>query len=91
MSYYTTYNREGERVTIMSTEDEKDCYLSLAYRELNELPRECIARLEHVQHLDLSNNKFSYPPKAHCYLACSTLCFTVRLLYEVINDCAQYS
>lgn len=56
-------------MTIMSTEDEKDCYLSLAYRELNELPRECIARLEHVQHLDLSNNKFSYPPKAHCYLS----------------------
>lgn len=45
----------------MDSEDEKDCYLSLAYRELIELPRECIARLEHVQHLDLSNNKLSYP------------------------------
>ena len=61
MSYYTTFNKDGEKVTIMNKEDEKDCYLSLAYRELIELPRECIARLEHVQHLDLSNNKLSYP------------------------------
>ncbi len=59
MSYYTVYNRDGEKVTIMNTEDEKDSYLSLAYRELMELPRDCIARLEHIQHLDLSNNKFS--------------------------------
>ena len=58
MSYYTTYNKEGEKVTIMDTDEG---FLSLAYRELIELPRECIARLEHVQHLDLSNNKLSYP------------------------------
>lgn len=58
MSYYTTYNKEGEKVTIMDTDEG---FLSLAYRELVELPRECIARLEHVQHLDLSNNKLSYP------------------------------
>lgn len=61
MSQYTTYNVEGEKVTIMDKDDEKDSYLSLAYRELIELPRECIVRLEHIQHLDLSNNKFSYP------------------------------
>jgi hypothetical protein len=61
MSYYTTFNKDGEKVQIMSKVDEKDCYLSLAYRDLLELPRECIARLEHVQHLDLSNNKLSYP------------------------------
>ena len=61
MSYYTTFNKEGEKVQIMNKEDEKDCFLSLAYRDLIELPRECIARLEHVQHLDLSNNKLSYP------------------------------
>lgn len=61
MSFYTIYNKEGQRVTIMEKDEEKDSYLSLAYRELIELPRECIARLEHVQHLDLSNNKFSYP------------------------------
>lgn len=65
MSYYTTFNKEEEKVTIMSKDDEKDCYLSLAYRELIELPRECIARLEHVQHLDLSNNKLSYPQGFH--------------------------
>ena len=61
MSYYTVYNREEEKVSIMDTDDEKDSFLSLAYRELMELPRDCIARLEHVKHLDLSNNKFSYP------------------------------
>lgn len=61
MSYYTVFNKDGEKVQIMSTDDEKDCFLSLAYRELMELPRECIVRLEHVQHLDLSNNRFSYP------------------------------
>ena len=61
MSYYTTYNKEGEKVTIM---DDKDNCLSLAYRELIELPRDCIARLDHVQHLDLSNNKLSYPPQS---------------------------
>ena len=63
MSYYTTFNREKQKVTVIEKGGEKDCFLSLAYRELFELPRECIARLEHVQHLDLSNNKFSYP---HC-------------------------
>ena len=60
MSQYTIYNVEGEQVTIMSRDDEKDSYLSLAYRELVELPRDCIVRLEHIRHLDLSNNKFSY-------------------------------
>ena len=63
MSYYTTFNREKEKVTVIEKGEEKDCFLSLAYRELFELPRECIARLEHVQHLDLSHNKFSYPLK----------------------------
>ncbi len=61
MSQYTIYNVEGEQVKIMSKDDEKDSYLSLAYRELVELPRDCIVRLEHIRHLDLSNNKFSYP------------------------------
>lgn len=70
MSYYTTFNKEGEKVTIMSKEDEKDCYLSLAYRELIELPRDCIARLEHVQHLDLSNNKLSYPRSFGGFTGC---------------------
>lgn len=76
MSYYTTYNREGEKVTIMSKEDEKDCFMSLAYRELIELPRECIVRLEHVRHLDLSNNKFSYPQTGLCLLAFSRCYYT---------------
>ena len=35
--------------------------LSLAYRDLMELPRECIPKLMKVRHLDLSNNNFSYP------------------------------
>lgn len=77
MSYYTTFNREKEKVKIMNKEDEKDCFLSLAYRELIELPRECIARLEHVQHLDLSNNKFTYPfsgRRISCSVYPSLLC-----------------
>lgn len=70
MSYYTTFNREKEKVTVIEKGEEKDCFLSLAYRELFELPRECIARLERVQHLDLSNNKFSYP---QCTLSCQCM------------------
>lgn len=36
-------------------------HVSLAYRGLSELPRDCVAKLEEVHHLDLSHNEFSYP------------------------------
>ena len=39
-------------------------HVSLAYKGLTELPRDCIAKLEDVGHLDLSHNDFSYPEQS---------------------------
>ena len=41
-------------------------YMSLAYRELTEIPREMTPGLESVEILDLSHNKISYPSSVPC-------------------------
>ena len=59
------------------SKSDEESVLSLAYRGLTELPRECIPKLAKVRHLDLSNNNFSYPLN-------HTPCMTV-LMYEVVS------
>ena len=43
---------------------EREEAASLAYREIAELSRELVARLQGVTELDLSHNHFSYPDNA---------------------------